>query len=213
MKDNYIIVLFKNRKRKKIIKRYATEKQATNFFNRMIKENNVVFEKRIENAEPSDYELGLLSKNQSFQPSLYITDDYGRNSPVNLENPEYVFLNIKKYKVEELIFDWQKQEKINFDSFLKCYCKSKDLKNIFTLNNKVCVQIEDDVNVFSLKDSEESNRFLDVLQDYFYNHNRKDGIFVKDVSSAQRKWLYDIMEKKGFDKKRLYRLKTTFAKR
>ena len=129
MKDNYIIVLFKNRKRKKIIKRYATEKQATNFFNRMIKENNVVFEKRIENAEPSDYELGLLSKNQSFQPSLYITDDYGRNSPVNLENPEYVFLNIKKYKVEELIFDWQKQEKINFDSFLKLYCKTKDLKN------------------------------------------------------------------------------------
>jgi len=143
MKDNYIIVLFKNRKRKKIIKRYVTEKQATNFFNRMIKENNVVFEKRIENAEPSDYELGLLSKNQSFQPSLYITDDYGRNSPVNLENPEYVFLNIKKYKV----------------------------------------------------------------------HNRKDAIFVKDVSSAQRKWLYDIMEKKGFDKKRLYRLKTTFSKR
>jgi len=45
MKDNYIIVLFKNRKRKKIIKRYVTEKQATNFFNRMIKENNVVFEK------------------------------------------------------------------------------------------------------------------------------------------------------------------------
>jgi hypothetical protein len=93
------------------------------------------------------------------------------------------------------------------------YCKSKDFKNIFTLNNKLCVQIDDDVNVFSLKDSDESNRFLDVLQDYFYSHNRKDGIFVKDVSSAQRKWLYDIMEKKGFDKKRLYRLKTTFSKR
>ncbi len=179
----------------------------------MIKENNVVFEKRIENAELSEYEIGLLSKNQSFQPSLYITDDYGRNSPVNLENPEYVFLNIKKYKVEELIFDWQKQEKINFDNFLKLYCKSKDLKNIFTLNNKLCVQIDDDVNVFSLKDSDESNRFLDVLQDYFYTHNIKDAIFVKDVSSAQRKWLYDIMEKKGFDKKRLYRLKTTFSKR
>jgi hypothetical protein len=213
MKDNYIIVLFKNRKRKKIIKRYATEKQATIFFNNMITNNNVVFEKKIENAESVDYEIGLLSKNQSFQPSLFITDDYGRNNPVNLENPEYVFLNIKKYKVEELIFDWQKQKKISFHDFLKSYCKLKDFKNIFTLNNKICIQVDDDVNVFSLKDSDESDRFLDVLQDYFYSHNRKDGIFVKDVSTPQRKWLYEVMEKKGFDKKRLYRLKTTFSKR
>ncbi len=179
----------------------------------MITNNNVVFEKKIENAESVDYEIGLLSKNQSFQPSLFITDDYGRNNPVNLENPEYVFLNIKKYKVEELIFDWQKQKKISFHDFLKSYCKLKDFKNIFTLNNKICIQVDDDVNVFSLKDSDESDRFLDVLQDYFYSHNRKDGIFVKDVSTPQRKWLYEVMEKKGFDKKRLYRLKTTFSKR
>jgi len=81
------------------------------------------------------------------------------------------------------------------------------------LNNKICIQTNDDVNVFSLKDTDESHRFLDVCQNYFYENNRQDGIFVKDVSSAQRKWLYDIMEKKGFDKKRLYRLKTTFSKR
>ena len=213
MKDNYIIVLFKNRKRKKIIKRYATEKQALSFFNKTINENNVIFEKKIENAEEVDYEIGLLSKNQSFQPSLFITDDYGRNNPVNLENPEYVFLNIKKYKVEELIYDWQKQSKINFTDFIKTYCKTNELKNIFTLNNKICVQIDDDVNVFSLKDINESERFLDTLQKYFYENNRKDSILVKDISIAQRKWLYDMMVKKGFDKKRLYRLKTTFSKR
>ena len=74
-------------------------------------------------------------------------------------------------------------------------------------------QINDDVDVFSLKDTNESHRFLDVCQTYFYENNRKDAIFVKDISSAQRKWLYDLMEKKGFDKKRLYRLKTTFSKR
>ena len=213
MKDNYIIVLFKNRKRKKIIKRYATEKQALSFFNKTINENNVIFEKKIENAEEVDYEIGLLSKNQSFQPSLFITDDYGRNNPVNLENPEYVFLNIKKYKVEELIYDWQKQSKISFTDFIKTYCKTNELKNIFTLNNKICVQIDDDVNVFSLKDINESERFLDTLQKYFYENNRKDSILVKDISIAQRKWLYDMMVKKGFDKKRLYRLKTTFSKR
>ena len=40
-----------------------------------------------------------------------------------------------------------------------------------------------------------------------------DAIFIKDVSSAQRKWIYNLLGEKGFDKKRLYRLKTTFSKR
>jgi hypothetical protein len=112
-----------------------------------------------------------------------------------------------------LIFDWQEQKKISFDDFIRIYCKSKELKNIFTLNNKICVQINDDVTVFSLKDSSESERFLDTLQSYFYQNNRIDGIFVKDISTPQRKWIYQVMENKGFDKKRLYRLKTTFSKR
>jgi hypothetical protein len=90
---------------------------------------------------------------------------------------------------------------------------SNEVKSIFTLHNKICVQIDSDVSIFSLKDSEESIRFLDVLQKYFFEQGRADAIFVKDVSTAQRKWIYDILEKKGFDKKRLYRLKTTFSKR
>ena len=213
MKDNYLIVLFKNKKRRKIIKRYATEKTAIDSFNRFIKENDVLFDKIIENATPVNYEIGLLSKNSSFQKSLFITDDMGRNNPVNLEDPEYVFLDIKKYRVEETIFDWQTQSKITLDQLIKKYCKSKDLKNIFTLHNKLCVQINEDVSAFSLKNKEESDRLLDALQNAFLELNRADAIFVRDVSNAQRKWLYQILEDKGFDKKRLYRLKTTFSKR
>jgi hypothetical protein len=213
MKDNYLIVLFKNKKRRKIIKRYATEKNAIDNFNRIIKENDILFDKVIENATPVNYELGLLSKKYSFQKSLFITDDLGRNNPVSLEDPEYVFLDIKKYKVEETIFDWQTQSKITLDQLIKKYCRTKDLKNIFTLHNKLCIQIDEDVSAFSLKNKEESDRLLDVLQNKFSDLKRTDAIFVRDVSSAQRKWLYQVLEDKGFDKKRLYRLKTTFSKR
>ena len=75
----------------------------------LLKNNDVYFEKVIENATPSNYELGLLTNKTKIQQSLFLTDDLGRNTPVNLENPEYVFLDIKKYKVEETIFDWQTQ--------------------------------------------------------------------------------------------------------
>ena len=213
MKDNYLIVLFKNKKRKKIIKRYSTKKNATDSFNRLIKENNILFDKVIENATPVNYEIGLLSKDSSFQKSLFITDDMGRNNPVNLEDPEYVFLDIKSYKLEETIFDWQTKLKITLEQLIKKYCKSKDLKNIFTLHNKLCIQINEDVSIFSLKNKEESDRLLDALQNAFLELKRADAIFVRDVSNAQRKWLYQILEDKGFDKKRLYRLKTTFSKR
>lgn len=207
-------MLFKNKKKRKIIKRYVNKKQAQEKFDELINDNNKIwFEKVLENATPTQYEIALLTNQTKIQESLFTTDELGRNNPVNLENPDYVFLKINKYKIEEKIFDWQKQSKITFLDLIKFYCDSKDLKNIFTLNNKLCIQIDEKVSLFSLKDKDESDRLLEVIQNYFIENNRYDAIFVRDVSIAQRKWLYDIMVKKGFDKKRLYRLKTTFSKR
>jgi hypothetical protein len=214
MNSNYLIVLFKNKKKRKIIKHYVNKSSAVKKFNDLIFLNNqILFDKLIENASPCDYEIALLTNQTKIQKSLFLTDSLGRNNPVNLENPDYVFLEIKKYKIEETIFDWQKQEKIKFMDLIKIYCGDKNLKSIFTLNNKLCIQIDEDVSLFSLKDRDESERLLEILQDYFISNSRSDAFFVKDVSNAQRKWLYDVMEKKGFNKKRLYRLKTTFSKR
>jgi hypothetical protein len=212
--NNYNIVLFKNKKKRKIIKSYKTEKKALDKFNEIIKENNkIVFDKKIENAEEVSYELGLLTNQTKVQKTLFLKDDIGRNNTVNLEDPEYVFLEIKKYKIEETIFDWQTQTKITLDELVKKYCSTKELKNIFTLNNKLCIQVDSDVSMFSLKDKNESERLLYTLEDYFRQISKSDSIFVRDVSIAQRKWVYNILEQKGFDKKRLYRLKTTFSKR
>lgn len=206
--------MFKNKKKRKIIKCYNTEKRAIEKYNSLLKENDkIIFEKIVENSEETNYELGLITNQKKIQESLFLTDDLGRNITVNLENPDYVFTKISRFKIEELIYDWQKSKKIGVYDFINEYCKTKDLKNIFSLNNKICVQIDEDVVIFSLKDSNESHRFIDILEEYFYQNKRSDAIFVKDVSNAQRKWIYDVLSKKGFEKKRLYRLKTTFSKR
>ena len=211
---DFLIVLFKNRKKRKIIKRYRTEKRSLDKFNELVKQSSsVLFPKLIENAEESNYELAILTNKTKIQNSLFLTDDLGRNVPVNLENPEYVFLKIEKYYIEESIYDWQTKTKISLIDLVKKYCKTKDLKSIYTLNNKICIQIDSDVKVFSLKDKNESVRFLDSIQDYFFSIGRGDAMFVKDISTAQRKWIYGVLEDKGFEKKRLYRLKTTFSKR
>ena len=87
------------------------------------------------------------------------------------------------------------------------------MKNIFTLNNKLLIQIDEEYNLFSLKNSDESHRLLSTIEDYFRKNKRTDAIFVKDVSTVHRKWIYNILTEKGFDKNQLYRQSTTFSKR
>ena len=213
MEGEYLIVLFKNKKKRKIIKSYFRESVAKKKYKELLVNNNIKFEKIIENATPVNYEIGLLTKNTKIQKSIFITDSLGRNTPAVLDDSDYVFLDLKQYRIEETIFDWQTKNKITIDELIEVYCSGKDLKNIFTLHNKICIQLDLDVKVFSLKDKDESDRLLDIIQNHFIENNRLDAIFVRDVSSAQRKWLYDLLVGKGFDKKRLYRLKTTFSKR
>lgn len=213
MDKKYIIVLFKNKKKRKIIKGYNTEKRAQKFFNEKVKSNTIKFPMVFENAEKVDYELGLLTNQSKIQKTLYTIDELGRNQIVNIENPDFIFLDIKKYDLEEKIYDWQTEEKISYDYFYKKYLSPKELKNIFTVHNKIVIQIDEEFNVFSLKNNFDSVRLLDTLQEDFVNSGRMDGIFVRDTSTTQRKWIYNVLVEKGYDKNRLYRKKTTFSKR
>jgi hypothetical protein len=210
----YNIILFKNNKKKKLIKTYCTEISATKKFKHLIEKNkDIIFHKEFENAEDCEFYLSIITNQTKIQKSLFITDDLGRNKPVFIQNPEYVFLDIKEYKVEETIYDWSTNTKINFLDLIEKYCSKKDLKSIFTLNNKLCIQIDENINLFSLKNKSDSERLLQVMEKYFMDNGRSDAFFVRDISSAQRKWTYKLLEDKGYDKNKLYRLKTTFSKR
>jgi hypothetical protein len=212
--NNFNIVLFKNNKKKKLIKTFITQKKATERYKTLLDKNKTIyFEKKVENAEYCDFYLAIVTNQKQLQKTLVIKDELGRNKVVDLEDPDFIFLDFQPYKIEELIFDWQTKKKIKFLDFIKKYCASQELKSIYCLNNKVCVQINEDVNMFSLKDKYESDRFLGVVENYFIENDRNDALFIRDVSIAQRKWVYEILVDKGFDKSYLYRLKTTFSKK
>lgn len=214
MIQNYVLVLFKNKKKRKIIKRYYTEKNAKKQFDTLIKKNSeIIFEKKIENTDEVVFHLGLLTNKIKTQNTLVLIDDLGRNEIAKLDDKNYVFIDIKNYNIEEKLYDYQKKTKITFNEFIKFYCKNTNLKNIFSINNKVCVQEDENIFLFSFKNINESNRFLNLLESFFFNNNRNDSIFVRDVSITQRKWIYDMLEKHGFNKKNLYRQKTTFLKK
>ena len=76
---------------------------------------------------------------------------------------------------------------------------------ISSLNNKIIVQEDEKIHLFTLKTESEASRFIDCLSLHFFKTKRGDCLFVKDHSSAQRKYLFDMLKSYGIDKKILYR--------
>jgi hypothetical protein len=214
MHGNYVLVLFKNKQKKKIIKSYQTLKNATKKFKELTTTKDSLFPIKFENAEPVNYEIGLMTSLHKNQSTIFTTDELGRNVNVFVDGDSpYVFVDIKPFIKEDKVYDWSKDKKITLLDVIKTYCKQNEMKNIFTLNNKLVIQVDDTYNVFSLKNIDDSERALKSREKYFREQNRRDAIFVKDISTVHRKWLYDILVSKGFSKSKLYRQSTTFSKR
>ena len=212
MKDNFIVVLFKDKVKRKIINKFITRKRAENFYNKLIKESDdVIFEKEYENGISSIYEIGLLEKNKNLDVR-YIKDELGRQIKVELEDDDYSISKIQKYRIEELIMDFKTKDKITTKELIKRYLSGSGVKMISKLNNKIIIQNEDKYDLFTLKNVYDSSRFIDRISEHFLNIGKTDCIIVKDVSTIQRKYLYEIMVEKGFPKRYLTRLSTTHLK-
>ena len=198
--------MFKNKKRKKIINKFVTFSRAKQYYDKLLKESNdVIFNVEIENGLDTRYELGLIELSDNQLIPVYMTDEYGRSSKVKLEGDGMTLFNIGYYKKEERIYDLTKNKKITTQQLIKTYLKGDGLKMISSLNNKIIVQEDEKINLFTLKSEFESLRFIDSLSSYFFKIKRGDCLFVKDHSSAQRKYLFSMLESYGIDKKILYR--------
>lgn len=212
---NYLVVLFKNKERKKIIKKFVTFDKANSFYNKILDSSSkVVFEKKYENGKESEFEIGIIQCGTSNNNTpIYVTDNLGRNIKVKLEDSDYSLIKLSKFKQEEFVFDINRNKKISFDNFVKSYLKEETLKVISILNNKLIVQKDDDVKLFSLKNEDDCLRFVESISSHFMKTRRTDCLFVKDDSTPQRKYLLELLSKNGFDKKILYRKFTTFPRR
>ena len=210
MEYNYQIVLFKNKVKKKIINKFKTHKKAIEFYNTLLKESDeVIFDKEFENGVKSNYELAVIEKMSGTLLPVFLKDEIGRTVKVNLEDNDYTITKISKYKIDEVFLDYQTKKKITTKQFVRRYLSGDGLKMVSKLNNKVVVQNDDDYKLFTFKNVDDSSRFLDNLSENFMSSKRTDCMFVKDSSTQQRKYLYQILSEKGFPKSYLIRHSTT----
>lgn len=201
-----MVVLFKDKKKKRIINKFITPSKAKDFFNKKMKESSdVIFDVKYESGKEVDYEMGIIHMSSKQEVPIYLTDDLGRNLRVKLDEPGMTLILISPYKKEEKVFDIQTKKKIEVQRLIKTYLKGEGVKMISMLNNKVIIQDEEKVFLFTLKNESEASRFIDCLSNYFWKIKRGDCLFVKDFSKPQKKYLYQLLENKGFDKSILYR--------
>ena len=204
--ENYMVVLFKNKTKKKIIKKFITFKRAKSFYDNLVKESNdVIFNVEVEAGKECKYEIGLVEMSSKQLVPVYMTDEFGRSIKVKLNEDGMTLFQINPYKKEELIYDIKEGKKITVQELIKKYLKGDGLKMVSVLNNKIVVQEDEKLNLFTLKTEKESSRLVDCLSLHFFKIKRGDCLFIKDYSSTQRKYLYSLLESNGFSKRVLYR--------
>lgn len=210
--DNFTIVLFKNKVKKKIIKKFKTKVNATKYYKNLIEENkNVFFGVETENGKKCIYELALVSKMGESSP-YFVRDDFGRTIKIELEDPNYTIVEINPYRKEEQLYDIKNKTKIGVDKFMRKYLPKVGVKLLSKINNKIVIQHDSDINLFSLKSEDDCDRFVDGVSNYMINKGRIDTIIVKDSSPQQKKYLYDLLSNNGIPKSILYRRFTTYKR-
>ena len=204
MVKKYKIVLIQSNNVKKVLATSNVKRNIYSKFNKFLREKKPLFILNYTKRKNTSFELGVMSTLPS-KSDVYKKDELGRNIIVNIDYPNYFLHDLSSYWVEEKVYDHQIKKRIFFNTFITNYTKSKNIKHIFTLNNKLIVQENDKYFLFSLKTTQDSKRFLDCIKKHLYKYGRSDCLLIPDTSTVQRKELYKLLEIQGFNKKMLYK--------
>lgn len=151
------------------------------------------------------YELSLIFPNNRWATKTYVRDSLGRNVEAKIEDNKFRIKEIIPYWQEELIYDFNKKKRIRYHQMIEQILPITDVAQIFTLNNKLFVQVENEIYLFGNKNIKDSERLFEIVKEDLTKRKRGNFIFVKDISTHQRKILYDLLESKGFKRTELFR--------
>jgi len=196
-RNKYKIVLFKNGERNKVFFSSNSKKSILEKYNKILKEKKPKFIIEYICRKKVMFELSVVTT-EGTSESLYMKDSIGRTKQVTLGDSQYNFMKILPYWKEERIYDHAVKTKIRFSELFDAYLGKSEFKQVFTLNNKLIIQKDDNFNVFSLKTVSDALRLINIIEIEFLNSGRYDCLFVTDTNTVQRKELYDMLEKNGY---------------
>ena len=203
----YKIVLFCNKKKYKVLRKCM--KKSTIYehwrYYRTLKKPSFVKLQGSKRNEDKVYELALIFPNTRWSTKTYVKDSLGRNVEAILEDNKYRIKEIIPYWEEELIYDFQIKKRVRYHEIFNKFLEVREIAQIFTLNNKLFLQVEDNIQLFGNKNIKDSERLFNIIKEDLIKRKRSNFIFVRDITTHQRKLLYKLLESKGFKKSELFR--------
>lgn len=208
MKDGkYFIVLFCNKEKYKVLYKCMKKNTVYEYWHEYKTEKKPPFVK-LQGGKRNKvlhYELALIFPNNRWVTKTWVKDSLGRNQEAIIEDDKFRIKEIIPYWREELIYDLNSKKRIRYHEMMSYIESVTEIAQIFTLNNKLFVQVEDDVRMFGNKNIKDADRLMNIVKNDLLSKNRGNFIFVKDITTHQRSLLYEMLEKKGYKRRELFR--------
>ena len=185
MLKKYKIILLQNSVPKKTLFTSNVKRTTFHKFHKFLGSKKPLFNRKYVKRKFCQFELAIFSK---------------ENNNSSVYRKELI-----PYWSEEFIYDHEVKSRISLDVLIGSYLPKKNFKQVFSLNNKLIIQTDDNFKMFSLKNVSDCGRLLSIIKELFISEGRVDCLFVPDSSTAQRKQLYKLLEDSGVNRKFLYK--------
>lgn len=206
-KAKYSIILFCNKKRVKVL--YSCMKRTTVYeYWREFKTQRKPPFLKLQGSKRNQeliYEIALIFPNNRWATNPWVKDSLGRNTEAKIEDNKFRIKEILPYWQEELIYDFQIKKRIRYHEVIEKIKSTTEIAQIFTLNKNLFVQVEDDIKMYGNKNLNDADRLFDLLKQDLLKIKKTNFMFVKDITTYQRKQLYKLLESKGFNRRELFR--------
>lgn len=203
----YFIVLFCNKKKVKILHRCQKKTTIYEYWREFRTERPPRFLKTQGMKRNTEvlYELALIFPNNRWATKTFVKDSLGRLMEAKMENDKLRIKEIVPYWKEELIYDFQQKKRIRYHEMFDEILKVTEIGQVFTLNNKLFIQNDNNIKLYGNKNLKDADRLFELVKEDLLKKKRGNFIFVKDITTAQRKQLYTLLESKGFKRSELFR--------
>jgi len=203
----YFIVLFCNKKKVKVLYRSKNRATITEYWHmsKTQKKPPYLQTHRAKRNVEITFELGLIYPKNKTANKIYVKDSLGRNIEAKIENDKFRIKEMIPYWREETIYDFDTKKRLRYHEMMEIILPIDEISQIFTLNNKLFVQVENNIRMFGNKNIDDSERLFGIVKDDLINRKKGNFIFVKDITTHQRKLLYKMLEDKGYKRTELFR--------
>lgn len=150
----------------------------------------------MQDGSSTDFELGLVGPPDGKNIDFF-RNEFGTLIKIKPKG-DFVIKKLNPFEVEELFLYKNKNQLIDFKTFIKHFIFNEKTNVIYCLNNKLVIEYfeDDEIQLFIFKSPDDAIRLNELIQQFTYANNLTNFIFFNDPTKENKIRLYDKLESK-----------------